>query len=374
MTNVDGDHDGALATIWSWLQEHSPAARDTDFDLDMDLIDTRLLTSLDVINFISFLEELSGTEIEITETTIGTLRTPRTIRDNYFREQPTALEETDSPITEDVRVANGLATLGPRMLEMRELLESRFVEWAADCGAIPMAFPPVIGVKDLSAFDYFRNFPHLAVTATPLEPDMLKDAYADAPSVETIPNTHLCQCQYVLPSAACYNVYLHLRGKTLDRVLYVTTVATCFRNETEFKGLERLWGFTMREIVCIGPLDATRAHLLSFKQRISEFAAQLDLSLKTQVATDPFYQPQDARSIMQQLAPVKEEFVYGETLAIASLNSHRNFFGERCSIRMSDQSLAFTSCVAFGLERWLHALLARFGNPGAAIEALSRLD
>jgi hypothetical protein len=95
--------------------------------------------------------------------------------------------------------------------------------------------------------------------------------------------------------------------------------------------------------------------------------------LETQVATDPFYQPQDGRGVMQKLTPVKEEFVYGATVAIASLNIHRNFFGERCSIRTGDGNLAFTSCVAFGLERWLHALLDRFGDPSVAIKELSRV-
>jgi hypothetical protein len=59
---------------------------------------------------------------------------------------------------------------------------------------------------------------------------------------------------------------------------------------------------------------------------------------------------------MQKLFPTKEEFLYDGKLAIASVNFHRNFFGERCDIRLPDGSAAFTGCVAFGLERWLSAL------------------
>jgi hypothetical protein len=61
------------------------------------------------------------------------------------------------------------------------------------------------------------------------------------------------------------------------------------------------------------------------------------------------------------LFPVKEEFVFGDSLAIASVNFHRNFFGERCAITLPDGGPAFTSCVAFGLERWLAALADHFG-------------
>jgi seryl-tRNA synthetase len=230
----------------------------------------------------------------------------------------------------------------------------------------------LIGVDDLGAFDYFQNFPHLALCAVPLAPQSIDDVRVEARPLRTIDHGHLCAAQYVLPSAACYNVYLHLRGRTLDQSVYITTAASCFRNEIEFVGLERLWGFTMREIVCIGSHEAAQRHLVEFKQRISDFAVRLELPLTMQTATDPFYQPQDARAVLQKLAPVKEEFVYGGRVAIASLNVHRNFFGERCAIRLADGTLAFTSCVAFGLERWLHALLDRFRNAAAATNALAK--
>src|SRR5262249_8786797 len=158
-----------------------------------------------------------------------------------------------------------------------------------------------------------------------------------------------------LPSAACYNIYLHLQGTTLEAARYITTVATCFRNESSFNDLQRLWSFSMREIVCLGTADEVQRHLKAFKERILAFAAGLGLGLAIEVASDPFYQPQGARATLQKLFPQKEEMVYGGTLAIASLNFHRNFFGERCAIHTADGAPAFTGCVAFGIERWLHA-------------------
>jgi hypothetical protein len=71
---------------------------------------------------------------------------------------------------------------------------------------------------------------------------------------------------------------------------------------------------------------------------------------------------------MQRLFPVKEEFVV-DGLAIGSVNYHRNFFGERCSIQAGADT-AHTSCLAFGLERWLHTLTEKFGSTAAALSAL----
>ncbi|MEU1605659.1 hypothetical protein [Micromonospora matsumotoense] len=57
--------------------------------------------------------------------------------------------------------------------------------------------------------------------------------------------------------------------------------------------------------------------------------------------------------------PVKHEYVY-QGLAIASVNTHHKFFGERCSISLTGGGPASTSCVGFGVERWLHALADHF--------------
>lgn len=270
------------------------------------------------------------------------------------------------------KVANGLATLGPELVRLRDLLDARFVAWATDCDAERMVFPPLMSIKELDALDYFRNFPHLAVATSRIRAENLSEDYASSNSIAVIPSTHLMAADYVLPSAACYSIYLYLGGKMLQEPVYVTTSASCFRNESEYIGLQRLWGFTMREIVCVGPAAAVQSHLGSFKARIKGFTDRIGLQLETQAATDPFYEPQGSRAVMQKLFPVKEEFVWDSTVAIASVNFHRNFFGERCGIRTPDGEASFSGCVAFGIERWIHALLGQFkGDVHAALEAIA---
>ena len=270
------------------------------------------------------------------------------------------------------RVDSGLATLGPRLIALRTALERRFLGWAAEIGAQPMLFPALLRASALEKLDYFKNFPHLAVVASRIQPDRLEAHYARGGTVaQGIPGSDLTDGQYVLPSAACYSIYLHLAGTTLDGPRYVTTVATCFRNESSYDELQRLWSFSMREIVCLGTTEEVQRHLEAFKERVLGFAAALGLTLRIDVASDPFYQPGSSRALMQKLFPQKEEMVYGSSLAIASLNFHRNFFGERCGIRLAGGEPAFTGCVAFGIERWLHALLDRFdGDADAATAAV----
>jgi hypothetical protein len=57
---------------------------------------------------------------------------------------------------------------------------------------------------------------------------------------------------------------------------------------------------------------------------------------------------------MQRLLEVKREYVLrGDTpLALASVNRHGAFFGERFRITTSDGEPVHTACVAVGLDRW----------------------
>jgi len=56
--------------------------------------------------------------------------------------------------------------------------------------------------------------------------------------------------------------------------------------------------------------------------------------------------------------------------AVSSLNYHRNYFGEKFDIRYQGEPV-HTSCVAFGIERWIAMLAERFGS---ALEATKGLQ
>ncbi|MFC5826538.1 aminoacyl--tRNA ligase-related protein [Nonomuraea insulae] len=262
-----------------------------------------------------------------------------------------------------------LATLGPDLVRLRAALETRFTGWAAESGAAAMLYPPLVPVADLERIDYFRNFPHLALLGSGLNSETIAQYGDTGLAGSTVPATALTDPAYALPSAACYQVYFDLAGQQLDLPRQVTTVATCFRREDHYDGLRRLLGFSMREVVCVGDRDTVREHLSSYKEMLTGYLATLGLPVKVEPATDPFFESGGsggARALMAQLFPVKEEFLYGGTLAIASVNFHRNFFGERCDIRTADGSPAFTGCVAFGIERWISALTTHFDQLSAA--------
>ncbi|MER5808772.1 hypothetical protein ABT143_11350 [Streptomyces sp. NPDC002033] len=275
-------------------------------------------------------------------------------------------------------VRDGLVTLDEPAVLLKAALDAVFTRWGAEAGARQQSYPPLLRAEDLRTLDYFRNFPHLGSPVTRIRPERLT-ALATAPydvagsaDATALPASDLADATHLLPSAACYGCFVHLTGSSADTPVLVSTVAQCFRHEDHHEGLRRLWGFTMRELVCIGSADTVRAHLDRHRERILAFGAALGLALDRQPATDPFFQKDGARTVMQLLAPVKEEYLHTDGTALASTNNHRNFFGERRTISHADRP-AFTGCVAFGLERWVHALGDLFeGDLAAAHRAVLR--
>ncbi|MFJ1792932.1 class-II aminoacyl-tRNA synthetase family protein [Kitasatospora griseola] len=265
---------------------------------------------------------------------------------------------------------DGLATLRGPATGLLRALDDVLTGWATARGAEPMTLPPLLPAAELRKLDYFQNFPHLGSTVSRIRPDRLDQDSAKA-EADPVPAHDLADATHLLPSAACYGAFLHLSDSSLGRdAALVTTVAHCYRNEDHHDGLRRLWGFTMREIVCLGSQDAVRAHLDHYRTEVAAFADRLGVDLHRAPAGDPFFRRDSPRAVLQVLAPVKEEFLAPDGTAVASLNNHRNFFGERCLIRHHGRP-AFTGCVAFGLERWLHVLDLRFdGDLGAARDAV----
>jgi seryl-tRNA synthetase len=268
---------------------------------------------------------------------------------------------------------NGLGVLDGSQLRLLRAIDAVFLRLAAGWDAAEFRFPFLMRCKDLDTFDYYDNFPHLGLAATRLDPERLGGLLADsARPVDRMPTEVMEPTAFALPSAACYSVYLDLAGSTLPAEGTMrTTVGTCFRNEDHYQGLQRLLGFSMREIVCVGGEEAAKNHLLRAKDAVTALFAELGLDHRLEVATDPFFDKDGGKAKMQRLFPVKEEFVV-DGLAIGSVNYHRNFFGERCAIQAGDEP-AHTSCLAFGLERWVHTLTERFGGAEAAAAAVESL-
>lgn len=262
-------------------------------------------------------------------------------------------------------VENGQSVLSGPLLDLYKRLDHQYLHWAALEGADEFLFPPLLAAAELGKIDYFRSFPHLVTFPATLEDseENLRSFSSGEPldAGGQLHPTGLAPIRDVLTPAACYHFYPHFKGQTLAAPRYVTTRATCFRREAYYAPLERQWSFSMREIVCLGNAEQVKAFLSRLQQRVEQFFARIELPIEWKPATDPFFNPsRNPKYLLQRLDPVKTEMVFQDRLAIGSINFHRNYFGEAFGIS-SEGEPAFSGCVAFGIERWIAALLAEFG-------------
>ena len=245
----------------------------------------------------------------------------------------------------DAHLGDALNLLVGAEADYASRLDGYWERWARGLGAATMRPPACIPRTVLDRCDYLDKFPHLATfLATPVVQGR---------------GEHDCLAN----PAACYHVYPAFEGARLSEPVLVTLAAPCFRRESRYARYERQWGFTMREVVCIGSAAEVVAFLESAAAEVGRIAAGLGIAGRFEDASDPFFAAPDARSagLMQRLARLKREWVIPGGTAIASLNCHQRFFADRFEIRR-DGEVAFSGCVAFGLERWLLALRQRYGT------------
>ncbi|MDJ0383714.1 acyl carrier protein [Streptomyces sp. G-G2] len=72
-----------MERIATWLHEKNPGL-DGPIATDEDLIEARLIDSMDFLEFIDLLEELSGSTIDLQEVTIDDFRTLGRVQERFL--------------------------------------------------------------------------------------------------------------------------------------------------------------------------------------------------------------------------------------------------------------------------------------------------
>ena len=275
---------------------------------------------------------------------------------------------------EVMQEATGLLLLGPLMSKLIDFFEQKFLSLADDFNAIPYRFPTLIPAKYLDRVNYFKSFPHYLTFTTHLREDLeiindfAESAHCDDHGLVS-PDNSFSQIQALLSPAVCYHLYFFLADKPLPKDhLVATAVGNCFRYEsTRLTSLERLWNFSMREVIFVGSKDFVLENREKARVIMHAFFTDLGMAYRVESANDPFFIGEFRKQVLFQSAfQLKYEIRASlpfklSTLAIGSYNFHQDFFGRHLNITLSDGSPAHTGCVAFGLERCAYAFLAQYG-------------
>jgi seryl-tRNA synthetase len=252
--------------------------------------------------------------------------------------------------------------------------EDIFLDLASSFDAAPYRFPTLIPASYLERVGYFRAFPHSLSFVTHLREDLdAIDNFSEQAACDdhglNVPLDSFSRIQTLLSPAVCYHLYFALADRPLPGGrLAATAVGNCFRYEAiNLTSLERMWNFTMREIIFVGDKDFVLNNRELARQRMANDFEKMQLAYRVESANDPFFigefRKQAAfQSAFQLKFEIRARLPFNNsTLAVGSYNYHQDFFGRNLNITLPDGSPAHTGCVAFGLERMAFAFLSQFG-------------
>ena len=285
----------------------------------------------------------------------------------------------------------GIFALGPLFSRLIAFFESQFTGLAQTFDASPYRFPTLIPAKYLERVNYFRAFPHSLTFVTHLREDLdVIDAFAQHAACNhdelNVSMDSFASIQALLSPAVCYHLYFTLADRPLPGGQVVATaVGNCFRYEAiNLTSLERMWNFSMREVIFVGSKDFVLQNRETARQRMAQVFEKIGLAYRVESANDPFFigefRKQAAfQSAFQLKFEIRARLPYKDTpgqepatLAAGSYNYHQDFFGRSLNISLPDGSPAHTGCVAFGLERMAFAFLAQHGLDPAGWPAYVR--
>jgi len=268
----------------------------------------------------------------------------------------------------------GIFSFGPLFTRLVDYFEARFLELADSFDAKPYRFPTLMSARMLDRVEYFRAFPHSLTFAAHLREDLdIINRFAEQAAYENeglnASMDSFSRIQAMLSPAVCYHLYFSLADQTLkEDTIIATAVGTCFRYESSnLTSLERLWNFTMREVIFVG----SKEFVLEKREQARDFMRpildELGLAYHVESANDPFFIGEFRKqAAFQNAFQLKYEIrarlpFKDDTLAVGSYNYHQDFFGRHLNINLPDGSPIHTGCVAFGLERIVFAFLAQYG-------------
>lgn len=269
----------------------------------------------------------------------------------------------------------GQMSFGDPFFSLMNALDENFKEIAIDkLGGKEYVYPTLISTKALEDCGYFDSFPHMLMFVTRLHNDIeiyneFFNECKEAGGIDEYAFKYFKNLDYCLPPTMCYHVYDHLRDSEFgseNRI--VTAKGKSFRYESKyFKTIERLWDFTIREIVFLGDKDFVLSQREKFMELTFELVDRLGLRGHSEVANDPFFVSPDTASKIfnQRMQKLKYELRLNiskeKTIAAASFNFHEHFFANRFNLRQTADEKIFTGCVGFGIERFAYAFVCQHG-------------
>jgi seryl-tRNA synthetase len=174
---------------------------------------------------------------------------------------------------------------------------------------------------------------------------------------------------YALSPAVCFHCYAELSEKRLSNPLLLTARGTCYRHESSWRlGKHRMNEFSMREIVMFGDTSFIETKRKQFMEEAWVLFEALGLRGRIETASDPFFFSEEtAKGQIQLMGNMKYELIVEldedkGSFSIASFNNMEDSLCKPFEVLNDEYKPMHSGCIAFGIDRWVFALLSCYGG------------
>lgn len=273
------------------------------------------------------------------------------------------------------REGEGTYTVSGPLADLLAGIDRRVRTIAADlCDAVETRYPALIPTEVLARAGYFDAFPQFLMTAGRLRSDVdgydrFAPEFAAAPDRARFLHERAGHAGYCLSPTVCHHTFQQFAGRELPEAgAAVTACGRVFRFESRYqRTLERLWDFTLREVVFLGSRESVVETRRRLMEAICTWVDRLRLAGQLELADDRLFGTgATARRARVQRAlklkfTLRMPVVEDRSIAVGSFSVHGSKFGEAFGIALPGGAPAYTGCLGIGLERFAYAFLCRHG-------------
>jgi len=262
---------------------------------------------------------------------------------------------------------------GPAAL-LQDLIDAKVRKvFAAFFKAELELYPSTIMCSTLDRCNHFTSFPEHIDFVSHLKQDLdvLNAFSAECREKGWSPVLHhdrMGEHEFAVSPSTCYHAYEGMEGWRLEPPgRCITAILHCHRYEgANHRTLSRLRAFTMREVVWIGAPRYVIESRAQAEELLIQWAKDWELSCTFETANDMFFtQDYAIKASFQRQQQAKKELRLmipsdNQSISVFSSNFHAMTFGKAFDIKIGERQ-ATSGCIAWGLERWVYAIISQFG-------------
>lgn len=222
-------------------------------------------------------------------------------------------------------------------------------------------------LSSLSDNGYLNNFPNHLFFVSNVKRDLkiLDEISIKKNLNDSFFSNKLESPKLALSPTVCYHCFELNKRQDLKSNITYNVVSKCNRYESKnYKTLERLQTFTMREYVAYGSEKYVESFLEKNMKKFIKIFKKFNIKFRIISASDPFFSQDGLKKLLfQGSKTLKYEVQFflpeeNKWLAVGSFNNHLTALTNKYKIT-KNSNLLYSGCIGFGFERFIYALISQ---------------